>query len=88
MEKNPHPDRDNSSKSYYTIGEKFFKDCEVNYIGSLERFERLLPNGKFKLFFKKHSYKLEKYIPNYINMKIARAQIVDYKFPLKSKIQD
>jgi len=78
----PHPDRDNSSNSYRAFGRKYFKECHISYVGSLVRFERLIPSGKFRSFFKKYAFILEKYIPNLIDSKVARSQIIDYKFPV------
>ena len=78
-----HPERDNSTNSYSKIGKKYFKEFNISHIGTLERFSRLIPNGHFNLSFRKHAYSIEKYIPKYINMKFARAQVVDYRFPKK-----
>jgi SAM-dependent methyltransferase len=79
----PHPERDNSSNSYRKIGKKYFKNCDISYTGCIERFSRLMPLGNFRHNFRKHAFILEKYLPDFINMKFARAQIVDYWHPIK-----
>jgi SAM-dependent methyltransferase len=78
----PHPDRDNSSKRYEIIGRKYFEQVTIVPIGSIERFHRLLPQ-KYDRKFRRFAFKLERYLPNVLNMKLARAQLIEYNNPRK-----
>jgi len=83
-EKDPHPDRDNSYKSYQKIGQMFFDKTEVKPIGSLERFNRIIPQGKFNLKFRRFAFKAERFIPKKLNLLIARSQVITYSQPKKN----
>lgn len=79
----PHPERDNSYKRYKMIGNKYFDYTMIVPIGTIERFHRLLPkknNRKFRRF----AFKIEKYIPNTLNLLFARTQLIEYKGPKKA----
>lgn len=79
----PHPERDNSYKRYKMIGNKYFNHTMIVPIGTIERFHRLLPkknNRKFRRF----AFKIEKYIPNILNLLFARTQLIEYRDPKKA----
>lgn len=78
----PHPIRDNSSNNYIKIGKKYFQKTKIIPIGSLERFYRLLPK-KFNRPFRRFAFKIEKYIPKFLNLSFARSQLIEYKNPKK-----
>ncbi|HVX51274.1 MAG TPA: class I SAM-dependent methyltransferase [Chitinophagaceae bacterium] len=80
----PHPDRDNSYRSYLKIGKMFFEETEILPIGSLERFNRIIPQGKFNLKFRQFAFKAEKLIPRKLDILIARSQTITYKKPKKN----
>jgi SAM-dependent methyltransferase len=79
----PHPDRDNSSKHYRKIGSTYFEETQIVPIGTLERFCKLVP-GKYKRPLRRLSYKLERLLPNSLNLLFARSQTVEYSHPKKS----
>ena len=79
----PHPERDNSYKRYKMIGNKYFYQTNIVPFGTLERLHRLLPkknNRKFRRF----AFKIEKYIPNALNLLFARTQLIEYRDPKKA----
>lgn len=81
-ENDPHPDRDNSSKSYKKIGNTYFNDVNITPIGTIERFHRLLPK-KYSTKFRRMAFKIERYIPKGLNLFLTRSQLVEYKNPKK-----
>lgn len=78
----PHPDRDNSSKHYEKIGHKYFQDTKIVPIGSIERFHRILPK-KYNRKFRRFAFRLEKKLPNSLNLSMARSHLIEYKNPKK-----
>jgi 2-polyprenyl-3-methyl-5-hydroxy-6-metoxy-1,4-benzoquinol methylase len=78
----PHPERDNSSKHYIYIGNKFFNEVKIVPIGTIERFCKLLPS-KWNRPFRRISYKIEKLLPNSLNLHLTRSQLIEYKYPKK-----
>lgn len=78
----PHPERDNSSKNYRTIGEQYFEKTTIVPIGSIERFHRLLPK-KNNRKFRRIAFKVERCIPHFLNLIMSRSQLVIYKNPKK-----
>jgi 2-polyprenyl-3-methyl-5-hydroxy-6-metoxy-1,4-benzoquinol methylase len=78
----PHPERDNSSYHYKKIGEKYFNKVNIIPIGSLERFCRLI-TSKYNRPLRRFSFKVEKLIPYIVNLKLARSQLIEYKYPKK-----
>jgi SAM-dependent methyltransferase len=83
MAKDPHPERDNSSKHYKAIGNNYFKKVSVLPIGGIERIHRLLPKGKWNRKFRRWAFKIERLIPNFIHTPIARSQVITYTNPKK-----
>jgi len=79
----PHPERDNSYKSYLKIGEKYFGETEIIPIGGLERFNRIIPQGRFNIKFRQFAFKAEKALPGKLNLFIARSQTITYRYPKK-----
>ncbi len=81
-ENDPHPDRDNSSKNYRKIGNRYFNDVSIVPIGTLERFHRLLPN-KYSVRFRRMAYRVERFLPKKINLFLTRSQLIEYRNPKK-----
>lgn len=79
----PHPKRDNSSKHYEEIGNKYFEETKIVPIGSIERFHRILPK-KYSRKFRRFAFRLEKKLPNSINLSITRSHLIEYKYPKKT----
>ena len=79
----PHPERDNSSKHYEEIGNKYFKETKIVPIGSIERFHRILPK-KYSRGFRRFAFRLEKKLPNSLNLSITRSHLIEYKHPKKT----
>jgi SAM-dependent methyltransferase len=77
----PHPLRDNSSGHYRKVGEKYFENVEIFPFGSIERFHRFIPNGKFNIQFRQFGFRLEKMIPSFLTAPFARCQVVTYRNP-------
>ncbi|TBX67040.1 class I SAM-dependent methyltransferase [Flavobacterium silvisoli] len=82
-EEDPHPDRDDSSKAYRTVGEKYFTKTEIICFGSIERYYRLLPYGDFARKFRRFAFKIERLLPKFINQTFSRSQLIIYQFPKK-----
>lgn len=80
-EKDAHPDRDNSSRHFRTLGGEFFKEVEILHLGALERFHRLLPQ-KNQRKFRRKAFLFEKYLPWFLNHTFARTQVIIYKKPI------
>lgn len=78
----PHPNRDNSSYHYEQIGHRYFEQTRVVPFGSIERLHRLLPK-KNNRKFRRIAYKLERYIPKSLNLKLTRSHLIEYKIPIK-----
>jgi len=84
LAKDPHPIRDNSGKHYKNVGLKFFKKAQINSIGAIERYHRLLPNNKWNRTYRVFAYKLEKLLPKFMQYEFARTQTVMYEVPLQT----
>ncbi|MCW3078781.1 class I SAM-dependent methyltransferase [Segetibacter sp.] len=82
--KDPHPLRDNSYRSYLKIGSSFFNKTEIIPIGGIERFNRLLPQGSFNFRFRRLALAFEKLLPRKLNLVIARSQTIIYEGPIKA----
>jgi|GEM_PF-1598784 len=77
-----HPDRDNSSLHFKTIGNKFFKQVFVRVSSAFSRIERLAPNNsKRGRQLKRIGDKLDDIAPYFIKSKVGRAQLIIYKEP-------
>jgi 2-polyprenyl-3-methyl-5-hydroxy-6-metoxy-1,4-benzoquinol methylase len=81
QEADPHPHRDNSSKHYITIGQQYFKEVEIINVGSIERLHRLFPKVKWNRQFRRQAFKLEHYIPYFLQRSLSRTQTIIYKYP-------
>ncbi len=81
--KDPHPERDNSAKHYRMIGNEYFYHTEIHPIGTLERFCRFV-SGKQKRPLRRLAFRIEKYIPKALNLKLARSQVIDFQNPKKT----
>ncbi len=78
-ENDPHPDRSFSSKHFKKVGEKYFKEVEIISFGTLERFSRILSISKFRIRYRRWAFKIEKYLPEFVNDSFARSQLIIYK---------
>jgi len=77
-----HPERDNSSKHFETVGKTFFNCMQIIPLGIFERFNRMLPlKGKRKGKFKRLALKFEKILPQSVRRFGARSQVIIYKNP-------
>ena len=74
----PHPERDNSSKHYEKIGKEYFKETKIVPFGSIERFHRILPK-KYSRKFRRLAFRLEKKLPNSVNLLLARSHLIEFK---------
>lgn len=81
QEADPHPQRDNSSKHFETVGKKYFKDVVVLTVGSIERLHRLFPEAKWNRKFRRRAFKIEQVLPKFIRIVFARSQTVIFKNP-------
>lgn len=81
----PHPERDNSSNHYKIIGSKYFEYTMIVPIGTIERFCRFIPS-RFNRPLRRFSFKVEKWLPNYMNLLLARSQLIEYKNPKKGNL--
>jgi ubiquinone/menaquinone biosynthesis C-methylase UbiE len=79
--RDPHPQRDNSSKHYSQVGKIFFDAVDIVYIGSIERLCRVLPRGDFNRRFRRWAHKVEKRMPMRLRHIFARSQLVTYRNP-------
>lgn len=79
----PHPERDNSSKNYRKIGNRYFKTTEIYCIGSIEKLQRLFPSRISSKEFRRRAFQIERFLPAFIRNIFARSQMVEYKFPKK-----
>jgi SAM-dependent methyltransferase len=80
--RDPHPVRDNSSAHYRRVGHMYFGAVEIIPLGALERFHRLLPGGEVNRRFRRLAFQAELHLPNAVQHKMARAQLVRYREPL------
>lgn len=80
----PHPERDNSSEHFLTIGEQFFNRVDIVPIGSIERFHRLLPQGDKNRKFRRWSHRIETKLPMWLRTKAARSQVIRYQEPINN----
>lgn len=79
----PHPERDNSSKHYIVVGNKFFNEVKITPIGTIERFCRLIPS-KWNRPIRRLSFKIEKFLPYSLNLFLTRSHLIEYKNPKKT----
>ena len=79
LAKDPHPIRDNSGKHYKKLGLQFFKNAEIYSVGSIARLHRLLPDNNWNRKFRIFTFKLEKFLPSFMQHQLARTQTIMYK---------
>ncbi len=77
----PHPERDNSSRHYRTVGARHFAEVRVEPFGGLERFHRLLPAGRLDRTFRRTAHRMDAALPRRARETIARAQRIVYSRP-------
>ncbi|WP_300438585.1 class I SAM-dependent methyltransferase [Christiangramia sp.] len=82
-ENDPHPDRSFSSLHFKNVGTAFFKFVKIKPVGTLERFNRLIPRGKHNIRYRRWAFKAEQNIPLLINTYLTRSQLIVYKEPLQ-----
>jgi 2-polyprenyl-3-methyl-5-hydroxy-6-metoxy-1,4-benzoquinol methylase len=75
--RDPHPDRDNSSRHYVMNGKHYFNEVEIVLLGSIERFHRLIPSRKFRQW----AHKIEPELPYWFRYPCARSQLIIYRQP-------
>ena len=80
--KDPHPERDNSSDHFQRIGKLYFDEVYIVYIGSIERFCRLIPSGKFNRRFRRWAHRVEPNLPAFFRYFAARSQLIMLRKPL------
>lgn len=81
QEADPHPNRENSSRHYKTIGKQYFNHIEIIPIGSIERLHRLYPNAKWIRQFRRQALKFEQVLPHFLRSSWARSQTLIFKSP-------
>ncbi|MBI5630849.1 MAG: class I SAM-dependent methyltransferase [Elusimicrobia bacterium] len=84
-ERDPHPDRDNSSAHYWDAFSKHFGSVEILPFGGIERLCRLLPRGRCSIGFRRWAYRFERALPFGVNSRLARAQAIILRLPLAGK---
>lgn len=82
-EEDPHPDRSLNSEHFKTAGKEFFKETEIILIGTLERFRRVIRYPKFNKRYTKWALRNEKFLPDIVNIPLARSQLIIYRNPSK-----
>lgn len=80
-EKDPHPERDNSTKHFIEIGNCYFNNVEIVLIGSVERLCRILPSGRFNRAYRRWAHRIEPKLPNWFRYSAARSQLIIYRNP-------
>jgi len=78
----PHPARDNSSDHFRQIGKQYFGEVNIVLIGSIERFYRLIPDGKINRRFRRWAHRVEPYLPAFFRYFAARSQLIVFRKPL------
>lgn len=81
-ENDPHPDRTFSSAHFEKAGREFFKEVKTIPVGTLERFNKLLPKSKFNYQYRRLAFKAEKKLPSGFNKYFTRSQSIIYRKPL------
>ena len=77
----PHPVRNNSSKHFIDIGNKYFKKVEFIPYGSIERFERLILNFPLNEKFRRLAHRLDNKLPFLLRKNFARNQLLNFYYP-------
>jgi len=77
----PHPERDNSSVHFQKVGRMYFDEVEIFLIGSIERFCRLIPAGKFNGQFRRWAHRMEPKLPMFFRYSAARSQLIELRKP-------
>lgn len=79
----PHPDRDDSSAHYRDFGRRYFQQVQTVPIGSIERFCRLMPKGKFNRAYRRWAHRTEVRLPMPFRELAARSQLIVYRRPIR-----
>lgn len=79
----PHPERENSTRHFRDVGSRYFSSVDIILLGSIERFHRIIPPGKFNDKFRRWSHRLELNLPQWFRYYAARSQAIIYKYPKK-----
>jgi 2-polyprenyl-3-methyl-5-hydroxy-6-metoxy-1,4-benzoquinol methylase len=80
-EEDPHPDRENSAAHYLAVGHRFFEDVRIVPLGSLERFHRLMPRGRFQRRYRQWAHRIEERLPMWFRVPAARSQTIILRRP-------
>lgn len=81
-EKDVHPDRTLNSRHFEKTGHKYFKETEINPVGTLERLHRIMPKNGFNHRYRKWALRSEKYLPGFLNLYLTRSQLIIYRKPV------
>lgn len=79
--KDPHPSRENSADHFRNLGLKYFEEATIIPVGGLERFNRLLPQGRFNRRYRRFAFKVERLLPLELQMWMARTQTIIFRRP-------
>ncbi len=77
----PHPDRDNSTRRYRSVAERYFEDVTITLSGGLDRLTRLVPEGSGAQRFRALTYRVERRLPHAVRHVMARAQLMVCRGP-------
>ena len=80
-ENDPHPDRSFSSSHFKEAGKKIFEETVILPVGTLERFNRLIPGTIYKQRYRDWALKFEKHLPIFLNLTLTRSQLILYRRP-------
>ena len=78
-----HPERDNSTKHYLSIGDKYFQKTDFIPFGSVDRLERLINNYLLKERFKRMSHRIEDHLPFVLRTYFSQFQLLNNFYPKK-----
>jgi 2-polyprenyl-3-methyl-5-hydroxy-6-metoxy-1,4-benzoquinol methylase len=81
QEKDPHPERANTSTAYLDCARQFFGDVQVFPLGSLERFHKLMPQGSFNRKYRRFAHRVDARLPRSFRLRFARSQLLIYRDP-------
>jgi len=79
--RDPHPSRENSADNFRRLGLTYFEEAIIVPVGGLERFNRLLPQGRFNRRYRRLAFKIERVLPLELQMWMARTQTIIFRRP-------
>lgn len=78
-----HPERENTTRYYKKIGNQYYEKVQVQVMGALHRFHRLLPDSTFNRKLRRWAFRMESLLPSAIQLLFGRIQTIDYAVPRK-----